>query len=153
MTPAREKLEGRLKELMAAKKAARGVDDAAFVKNSAAIVALLEEIARVPEDGKLTDFQIGTYCWALEAIAGKSRDPAQRRDAVVRLVKAYRKAVDSPQFWGDPRACDFGKVFFNAMVVCLHKIVKESNAEVRDAVLRKVARPFTEILSTSRIPR
>ena len=146
MTPEREKLEGRLKELMAAKKSAKGVDDAAFVKNAAAIVALLEEIARLPEDGKLTNFQVGTYCWALEAIANKSHDAVQRRDAIVRLVKAYRKAIDSPQFWGDPRACDFGRVFFNAMVVCLHKIVKESNAEARDAVLRKVVRPFTEIL-------
>ena len=147
MTPAREEMEVRLKALMAAKKAAKGVDDAAFVKAAADILALLEEIARLPDDGKLTDFQVGTYCWALEAIANKARDPIQRRDAVVRLVRAYRRAIDSPQFWGDPRACDFGKTLFNATVVCLHKIVKESTAEARDAVLRKAARPFTEILA------
>ena len=147
MTPEREKLEEQLNAFMAAKRAAKGVDDAAFVKNSAAVVATLMEIKGLPEDNKLTDFQVGAYCWALHALASKSKDPASRREYTARLVKSFRKAIDSPQFWGDGRAKEFGKTLFNMMVVCLHKIVKESNAEARDAVLRKVAGPFEEILS------
>ena len=146
MTAERGKLEQRLKELMAAKKSAKGVDDAAFVRKSAEIVEVLESIARLPEDYKLTDFQIGTYCWSLYAVASKSIDQSRRRDFAVRLVKAYHRAVDCPQFWGHPRADEFGRTLFNSMVVALYKEIKDSNVETGETALRSAARPFVEIL-------
>ena len=147
MTPERERLEARLAELMAEKRAAKGVDDAAFAKSASAIVALLGDISRLPEDNALTDFQKNTYCWALEAVAAKSSDPAIRRDAAVRLVQAYRKAVDSPRLWGDERSREFGRTLFNSMVACLYKVVKESSAEAGETALKKAATPFAELLS------
>lgn len=147
MTPERESLELRLKALLSEKKAAKGVDEAAFLRHSAAILALLGEIRNLPEDNVLTAFEIGTGCWALEAIASKSSDSAQRREYTARLVQAFRKAADSTQFWGDARSKEFGRAMFNAIVACLYKSVKGSGADVGDGLLRRAAHPFVEILS------
>lgn len=147
MTPERGSLESRLKTLLAEKKAAKGVDAAAFLKSSAAILALLGEIRNLPKDNVLFAFEIGTYCWALEAIASNSADPARRREYTARLVLAFRKAVDSTQFWGDERSKAFGRTMFNAMVACLYKAVKGSSADVGEGMLRRVAHPYLEILT------
>ena len=146
MTEERQAFETRLNALMTVKRAAKGVNDAEFVRCSGEIIATLDGIARLPVDNKLTDFQIGTYCWAIHAIAAKSPDPAKRRDAAVRLVVAFRKAIDSPQFWGDERAADFGRTLFNSVVLSLYRVLKESNDDAGEAMLRKAGRSFLEIL-------
>ena len=146
MTPQRQSLEEQFKQLILEKKAANGVNDEKFANCSESIIAVLEEISRLPEDNILTDFEVGSYCWAALAVVSKTRDLARRREAVPRLVRAFRKALDSSQFWGDARSSEFGRMFFNSMITALYKVVKESNAEAGEAVLRKVGRAFVEIL-------
>ena len=88
MTSEREQLETRLKEHEKAKRAAKGTDDAQFVAASQEIVSTIRQIRALPEDNKLTDFQISSYCWALYAIASKSHDSEQVRMALVKLVRS-----------------------------------------------------------------
>lgn len=146
MTEARQELETRLKTFEAAKKAAKGTDDAAFVENARGIAATIREIWKLSEDNALTDFQIGSYCWALYAIASKSSDGDEARKALARLVCAFRKKIDNPQFWGAPRGEEFGKTLFKSIVLQLYQAVKRANEGAAEMFLKIVGKPFLEML-------
>ena len=60
MTPQRQSLEEQFKQLILEKKAANGVNDEKFANCSESIIAVLEEISRLPEDNILADFEVGS---------------------------------------------------------------------------------------------
>lgn len=146
MTEARQELETKLKSFETAKKAAKGSDDEAFVKNARGIVTTIREIWKLPEDNVLTDFQVGSYCWALYAIAAKSSDGEESRQALARLVCAYRKKIDNPQFWGTPKNADFGRTLFNSIVLQLYQTAKHANEGAAETLLKKVGEQYLEML-------
>ena len=148
MTPERAELERRLAEATNAKRAAKGQgDDRAFVVHAREMIATLKAIGKLPEDNQLTDFQVGAYCWALYAIATKSKDGVEARQNMISLVAAYRRKIDSPQFWGDARGREFGRTLFGSIVVQLYKLVKEANDGAASTLLTAVARNFLEMLA------
>lgn len=146
MTEARQSLEAKLKLQMAAKRAAKGRDEVAFVAHAHEIVDTIRAIWQLPEDNALTDFQIGSYCWALYAIASKARDGEVARNALARLVRAYRKKIDSPQFWGSAASDEYGKTLFRAIVLLVYQMLKHSNEGAGESLLKKIGTPFLEIL-------
>lgn len=146
MTPERQNLETQLKSFEAAKKAAKGIDDEEFVKSARGIILTIREISKLPEDNSLTDFQVGSYCWALYAIAAKSSDGEESRQTLARLVCAYRKKIDNPQFWGTPKNADFGRTLFNSIVLQLYQTTKHANDSAAETLLKKVGETYLEIL-------
>ena len=146
MTSEREQLETRLKEHEKAKRAAKGTDDAQFVAASQEIVSTIRQIRALPEDNKLTDFQISSYCWALYAIASKSHDSEQVRMALVKLVRSFARAMNARSFWGDASSAEFGRTLFNSLVQLLYKSVKSMNDTTAVAFAKKIAVDYLNIL-------
>ena len=146
MTSEREQLETRLKEHEKAKRAAKGTDDAQFVAASQEIVSTIRQIRALPEDNKLTDFQISSYCWALYAIASKSHDSEQVRMALVKLVRSFARAMHARSFWGDASSAEFGRTLFNSLVQLLYKSVKSMNDTTAVAFAKKIAVDYLNIL-------
>ena len=146
MTSEREQLETRLKEHEKAKRAAKGTDDAQFVAASQEIVSTIRQIRALPEDNKLTDFQISSYCWALYAIASKSHDAEQMRMALVKLVRSFARAMNARSFWGDASSAEFGRTLFNSLVQLLYKSVKSMNDTTAVAFAKKIAVDYLNIL-------
>ena len=146
MTSEREQLETRLKEHEKAKRAAKGTDDAQFVAASQEIVSTIRQIRALPEDNKLTDFQISSYCWALYAIASKSHDAEQVRMALVKLVRSFALAMNARSFWGDASSAEFGRTLFNSLVQLLYKSVKSMNDTTAVAFAKKIAVDYLNIL-------
>ena len=147
MTKARQDLEMTLKAFEMGKKAAKGTDEVAFLVNARGVAETIRKMEMLPEDNALTDFQVGSYCWALYAIASKSADGDEARQALSRLVCAYRKRIDSPQFWGAPKNKDFGKVLFRSVVLQTYQVVKHANEGTGETFLKAIGVPFLEILS------
>lgn len=147
MTPEREILERQLKEFEARKKAAKGVDDQVFVESARKTVSTIRAIARVPNDGELTGWQVSSFCWSLYAIASKSQDGEESRACLAHLVAAYRKKIDSAQFWGDARGAEFGRTLFNAIVLLLYRIVKDANEGAEEGILKRVGKDYLEMLA------
>ena len=146
MTSEREQLETRLKEHEKAKRAAKGTDDAQFVAASQEIVSTIRQIRALPEDNKLTDFQISSYCWALYAIASKSHDAEQVRMSLVKLVRSFALAMNARSFWGDASSAEFGRTLFNSLVQLLYKSVKSMNDTTAVAFAKKIAVDYLNIL-------
>ena len=146
MTSEREQLETRLKEHEKAKRAAKGTDDAQFVAASQEIVSTIRQIRALPEDNKLTDFQISSYCWALYAIASKSHDAEQVRMALVKLVRSFARAMNARSFWGDASSAEFGRTLFNSLIQLLYKSVKSMNDTTAVAFAKKIAVDYLNIL-------
>ena len=146
MTSEREQLETRLKEHEKAKRAAKGTDDAQFVAASQEIVSTIRQIRALPEDNKLTDFQISSYCWALYAIASKSHDAEQVRMSLVKLVRSFARAMNARSFWGDASSAEFGRTLFNSLVQLLYKSVKSMNDTTAVAFAKKIAVDYLNIL-------
>ena len=146
MTSEREQLETRLKEHEKAKRAAKGTDDAQFVAASQEIVSTIRQIRALPEDNKLTDFQISSYCWALYAIASKSHDAEQVRMSLVKLVRSFALAMNARSFWGDASSAEFGRTLFNSLIQLLYKSVKSMNDTTAVAFAKKIAVDYLNIL-------
>lgn len=146
MTSEREQLETRLKEHEKAKRAAKGTNDAQFVAASQEIVSTIRQIRALPEDNKLTDFQISSYCWALYAIASKSHDAEQVRMALVKLVRSFARAMNARSFWGDASSAEFGRTLFNSLIQLLYKSVKSMNDTTAVAFAKKIAVDYLNIL-------
>ena len=146
MTSEHEQLETRLKEHEKAKRAAKGTDDAQFVAASQEIVSTIRQIRALPEDNKLTDFQISSYCWALYAIASKSHDAEQVRMSLVKLVRSFARAMNARSFWGDASSAEFGRTLFNSLVQLLYKSVKSMNDTTAVAFAKKIAVDYLNIL-------
>ena len=146
MTSEREQLETRLKEHEKAKRAAKGTDDAQFVAASQEIVSTIRQIGAVPEDNKLTDFQISSYCWALYAIASKSHDAEQVRMSLVKLVRSFALAMNARSFWGDASSAEFGRTLFNSLIQLLYKSVKSMNDTTAVGFAKKIAVDYLNIL-------
>ena len=146
MTSEREQLETRLKEHEKAKRAAKGTDDAQFVAASQEIVSTIRQIRALPEDNKLTDFEISSYCWARYAIASKSHDAEQVRMALVKLVRSFARAMNARSFWGDASSAEFGRTLFNSLVQLLYKSVKSMNDTTAVAFAKKIAVDYLNIL-------
>ena len=146
MTSEREQLETRLKEHEKAKRAAKGTNDAQFVAASQEIVSTIRQIRALPEDNKLTDFQISSYCWALYAIASKSHDAEHVRMALVKLVRSFARAMNARSFWGDASSAEFGRTLFNSLIQLLYKSVKSMNDTTAVAFAKKIAVDYLNIL-------
>lgn len=151
MSAEREEIEAGIKELEKAKREAKDVDAVAFVSKAREILVELKRLRALPEDSKLNDYQIGSYCWCQYALASKSTDAEEAKLALERLLVVFARVKDSSSFWGSDRGRAFGRALFSALVLVMYKIVKRMNEPSSISFLRRVSPAYLGILS-SRAP-